>query len=62
MRGNAVFRWEYRPGSVVYVAWTQSRLGDQAFGDLNLSRDRSDLLAARPDNILLVKASLWIPR
>jgi hypothetical protein len=57
-----VFRWEYRPGSVLYVAWTQSRLDDQAFGDLNFGRDRRALASARPDNVFLVKASLWIPR
>ncbi len=62
LRGNAVFRWEYRPGSVLYVAWTQSRLADEAFGDLELGRDRTALLATRPDNILLVKASWWLPR
>ena len=62
LRGNAVFRWEYRPGSVLYVAWTQSRLSDASFGDLNFQRDRSALLATRPDNIFLVKASWWLPR
>ena len=62
LRGNAVFRWEYRPGSVLYVAWTQSRLGDSAFGDLSFPRDRIALLAARPDNIFLVKLSWWLPR
>ena len=62
LRGNAVFRWEYRPGSVLYVAWTQSRAADAPFGDLDLARDRSALFAARPDNIFLVKASWWLPR
>jgi hypothetical protein len=62
LRGNAVFRWEYRPGSVLYVAWTQSRISDAAFGDLDFQRDRSALLATRPDNIFLVKASWWLPR
>jgi hypothetical protein len=62
LRGNAVFRWEYRPGSVLYVAWTQSRVSDATFGDLNFQRDRSALFAARPDNIFLVKASWWLPR
>jgi hypothetical protein len=62
LRGNAVFRWEYRPGSVLYVAWTQSRLSNASFGDLDFQRDRSALFATRPDNILLVKASWWLPR
>jgi hypothetical protein len=62
LRGNAVFRWEYRPGSVLYVAWTQSRFSQAAFGDLALARDRAALFATRPDNIVLVKASWWMPR
>jgi hypothetical protein len=62
LRGNAVFRWEYRPGSVLYVAWTQSRSSDAPFGDLDFPRDKSALFATRPDNIFLVKASWWLPR
>jgi hypothetical protein len=60
LRGNAVFRWEYRPGSVLYVAWTHSRFADTAFGDLQFWRDRDALYAARPDNIFLIKASWWL--
>jgi hypothetical protein len=62
LRGNAVFRWEYHPGSVLYFAWTQSRDASAAYGNLDLGRDRSALFGARPDNIFLVKASWWLPR
>jgi hypothetical protein len=62
LRGNAVFRWEYRPGSVLYLAWTHSRAADAAFGDLRFTRDREALFRTRPDNIFLVKASWWLPR
>jgi hypothetical protein len=61
LRGNAVFRWEYRPGSVLYVAWTHSRAAGGAFGDLQLRRDTDAILASRPDNIFLIKASWWLP-
>jgi hypothetical protein len=61
LRGNAVFRWEYRPGSVLYVAWTHSRAASSSFGDLRLQRDADALWSARPDNIFLVKASWWLP-
>jgi hypothetical protein len=61
LRGNAVFRWEYRPGSVLYVAWTHSRAADTSFGNLELYRDRDALYASQPDNIFLVKASWWMP-
>lgn len=62
LRGNAVFRWEYHPGSVLYVAWTHSRFSQDGNGALDFTRERDALLAAHPDNILLVKASWWIPR
>jgi hypothetical protein len=62
LRGNAVFRWEYRPGSTLYLAWTHSRSDQQSIGDFNFPRDEQGLLATRPDNILLVKASWWLSR
>ena len=61
LRGNAVFRWEYRPGSVLYVAWTHSRFSDAAFGNLALHRDADALLGVRPDNVFLIKANWWLP-
>jgi hypothetical protein len=61
LRGNAVFRWEYRPGSLLYVAWTQSRFLESQFGDLQFSRDRDALFGTRPDNVFLIKASYWLP-
>lgn len=61
LRGNAVFRWEYRPGSVLYVAWTHSRATSSSFGDLQLHRDTDAIWSTRPDNIFLVKASWWLP-
>ena len=32
LRGNAVLRWEYRPGSVLYLVWTQQRTDNEARG------------------------------
>jgi len=61
LRGNAVFRWEYRPGSVLYVAWTHARASDTLFGNLALHRDTDALLGVRPDNVFLIKASWWLP-
>jgi hypothetical protein len=59
--GNAVYRWEYRPGSTLYVVWTQSRNDELAnVGDLQLGRDRAALFATHPDNIFLVKVNYWL--
>ncbi|HSA58044.1 MAG TPA: DUF5916 domain-containing protein [Gemmatimonadaceae bacterium] len=62
LRGNAVFRWEYRPGSVLYVAWAHDRASNSPLGDFDLSRDWNGLRAAMPNNVFLVKASYWMPR
>jgi uncharacterized protein DUF5916/cellulose/xylan binding protein with CBM9 domain len=60
LRGTAVFRWEYHPGSTLYIAWTHSRSDTQPYGDFDFSRDEQGLLATRPDNIFIIKASWWI--
>lgn len=62
LRGNAVFRWEYLPGSTLYFAWTHSRSGSASVGDFDFGRDRDALFATAPDNVFLVKASWWIAR
>ncbi len=60
LRGNALLRWEYRPGSTLYLVWTQSRSDTAPFGDLDFRRDRQALFRAKPDNIFLVKVSYWL--
>ena len=60
LRGNAVLRWEYRPGSTVFLVWTQRRSSEDPVGDFQFRRDRSALFDARPDNIFLVKVNYWI--
>jgi hypothetical protein len=62
LRGSAVFRWEYRPGSTLYFVWTQQRADQAAVGNFDFSRDREALLDAHPENIFLIKASWWFAR
>jgi len=57
MRGTVVLRWEYLPGSLLYLVWTQNRADFANPGDLQLRRDFGDLLTARGDNIFLLKFS-----
>ncbi len=57
LRGTAVLRWEYLPGSILYFVWTQNR-ADYAYpGDFNFSRDIGDVFSAPGDNIFLIKIS-----
>jgi hypothetical protein len=60
LRGTAVLRWEYRPGSTAYLVWTQTRDANAAFGNFDFARDRTALFAAHPDNIFLLKISYWL--
>jgi hypothetical protein len=60
LRGNAVYRWEYRPGSTLFVVWQQTREDTAPFGDFSFSRDRSALFKAHPDNIFQVKMNYWL--
>jgi hypothetical protein len=57
LRVNAVARWEYRPGSTLYLVWTQGRTNDANPGDFDLGRDVRDLLDAPADDVLMVKVS-----
>ena len=62
LRGTAVLRWEYRPGSTIFFVWTQQRSGESSNGDLNFRRDYRSLFGDRPDNVFLVKATYWVGR
>jgi hypothetical protein len=62
LRGNVVLRWEYRPGSTLFVVWQQQRSESRPFGDFRFSRDADGVFSARPDNIFLMKVSYWFGR
>jgi len=62
LRGTAVARWEFRPGSLLYLVWTQSRSDAREFGDLRFGESLSDLLGVRGDNIFMVKFTYWLSR
>jgi hypothetical protein len=62
LRGSAVFRWEYRPGSSLFFVWTQQRSDQVSIGNFDFGRDRTALFSAHPDNVFLVKASWWLAR
>jgi hypothetical protein len=61
LRGNAVLRWEWRPGSTLFLAWQQVRSDyAQGIGDFDLGRDRTALFDAQPDNIFVFKINYWL--
>jgi len=62
-RSNVVFRWEYRPGSTLFVVWSQGRQGSTGSeGVRSFNGDVNDLFNLTPNNSFLVKLSYWINR
>ncbi len=60
--GNAVLRWEYRPGSTVFFVWTQNRTGNDANGEFDFGKQRSEIFRDRPTNVFQVKVNYWLGR
>jgi len=58
-RSNFVVRWEYLPGSQVYVVWSQERTSSVMPGTYSLSDALSNLRDVYPGNIFLIKMNYW---
>jgi hypothetical protein len=59
IQGNAVFRWEYRPGSTFYLVWQQQRDGSIGNGEYDVFRDFRGIFDSDPVNVFLIKFSYW---
>lgn len=58
---NAVFRWEYRPGSTLFLVWSQGRTDNTGLeGNRNFGGDLKDLFSLPAQNTFLVKMSYWL--
>ena len=71
LRGNAVLRWEWSPGSTLFLVWQQRRydrvrrdaydpLLDDGIGAFDFRYDAGELVRIRPDNIFLIKVNYWL--
>jgi len=58
-RSNFVIRWEFKPGSNLYLVWTHDRTGIENMSDISVGKSFSNLFKIYPDNILLVKFNYW---
>jgi hypothetical protein len=54
---NLVIRWEYLPGSSVYLVWSQNRTDYQSQGVFNPTDDLEHLSTIYPHNVFLIKVS-----
>jgi Domain of unknown function (DUF5916)/Carbohydrate family 9 binding domain-like len=61
VRGSAVARWEFRPGSALYIAWNENRSRVAPVGDFRVGRDLRAIPGAPSHDVFLVKVSYWLP-
>lgn len=62
-RSNVVLRWEYRPGSALFLVWQQGREGSPTDPrDRSFRGDLGRLFDAPANNTFLVKISYWLDR
>lgn len=58
-RSNLVLRWEYRPGSTLFLVWSQGRTGAVSDGRFAWRHDADELFRLYPENVLLLKCNYW---
>jgi hypothetical protein len=58
-RSNMVVRWEYIPGSTLFLVWAQERTGFSDRGDFSVRKDFDALFNVYPTNVFLVKFNRW---
>ena len=60
LRGSAVLRWEYTPGSVFYLVWTHNKFDHENIGDFRFRHSMKRLWDTESDNILMAKLTYWL--
>ena len=58
--GSAVLRWEYRPGSTLYIVWTRNGFDTQNPGNFSFNRDLKNIFSADADNVFAMKLTYWL--
>jgi uncharacterized protein DUF5916 len=59
-RTTNVMRWEYKPGSTLFVVWQQGREGLGAPSSFRFGRDYGDIFGTPSSNAFLVKLAYWL--
>jgi len=56
---NLVGRWEFRPGSTLYLVWTNTRSAYSDHMDQNIWKSFGSIWNVEPQNVFMVKFSYW---
>jgi len=60
LRTNAVLRWEFNPGSTIFLVWQQSRRHDSDSGELSFGDAFGDVFETSGTNVLAMKVAYWL--
>jgi Domain of unknown function (DUF5916) len=61
LRSNAVLRWEYRPGSALFLIWSHDGEGsDVGDGRYRFATDLSQLARQPGEDIVMAKLNYWV--
>ncbi len=58
-RSNLVAKWEYRPGSWIYLVWSADKTGQDNLSGTSLPDSYRMLKNVYPENIFLIKINYW---
>lgn len=56
---NAVLRWEYRPGSTIFLVWSQARDDFNELPQFSFRRGMDNLFGLGSRNVFMVKMNYW---
>jgi len=59
VRSSAVFRWEYLPGSTLFLVWNENQSVEEKNGLFQVGRSLDSLGQTRSNHIFMVKATYW---
>ena len=60
LRTNGVLRWEFLPGSTLFLVWQQNREDRASIGTVDFGRGFLDTFTAQGTNVLAVKVAYWV--
>ncbi len=60
LRGTAVLRYEFLPGSIFYLVWSHNQANFDNAGDFNFGRDFKNLWGTAGDDIIMAKFTYWL--
>ena len=56
---NGVLRWEYLPGSTIFLVWQHCRFNEKNIGTFDLNNSLDRLWSTQPDNAIILKLNYW---